>query len=544
MLRCLKSIRSDPKPFVNALIKSYKGISLHFFAFSTFPAVYEFFTSEESIEYAVDFLLKMIEMKAPKDLVESLFQSMLFALWPFVDALWTNMHSGFAAKTEKNCDDVEIMMGFQAAIETCAPLVPPRIGQLIRDMVAWEPEMCASAVWRCLKITFDLWYHHCPEGMSFGCGIPFSTFLDESGAFELGHSISIVNQLVQNKAEVLAYPFNCELCVMACESIVFSQCDFAVFRKAFDGAEERPALFRAIEVDEPLTRLAPYCLDFFPSPDRKPNRRLLFPLKTRADPLFDPSLFIEVHCDNAAVRQAITEDQQKLLELEECFRMKVILDHSHRFSESLVRYRNAVFGRCCANDLRGQRIHPKEMADVAQQFLKHPRKDSSLVAAILPELLRVAVLPELPPSLKERFWKIHQAYHQVAWQELHPTKEFTHISRLVPAATQRVLNNFGNVFRLFSYLFGEVDIIRRKHCSSPDNFAKFVKFVSLASQYQNIIHVFLLFDKLVYQNKFFTSALDERIVGAWSVFTQMMWSLVTEDKELVTIVHQFSAAEM
>jgi hypothetical protein len=547
MLRCLKSIRSYPEKFAEVLVKSYKGISFGLFAFSTFPAIFNFFTSVESIEFGVEFLLRLIELDNGECVVGPLFQSILFALWPFTDALWADFHRGFAAKTSKSFDEMSCMSGLVSSIERCGPLLPGKIRALIRRMASSAPELCASSVLTYLKITFELWYNHCPAGMSFGCGEPFMAFLEKSKDFVLGHSITIVSHLFQNRPEVLVYPFNCEVCMMACESMIFSLCDFEIFRKAFDGVEERPAMFQAIEVDDPLPRFSPYCLDFFPSPDRKRNGcngRSLFRLSPRDDTLFDPSLFVQIHSDEAELEKAIAEDQQKLLELEECFRMKVILRHSRRFHESLVRYRNAAFGRYCKNELHGQRIPPKEMESVARQFLKHPREDPSLVAAILPEILRVVATPEAPPNLKERFWKIRQNYHAVSWKEVHPAKGSGRVVQLVPEATQRQLENFGEVFQLFSYLFGAVEKIRKKHSSSSNDFGKFVKFVSLGSQYEDIIQVFLFFDKLVFQNKFFISALNEKLVKVWSTFTQIMWSLVMKDTELSKAVLQFSAADI
>jgi hypothetical protein len=530
------------------LIKCYKTISLKLFAFATFPAIYHFFTCIESIEYAGEFLLHLISLQAPPDLVEALFHSLLFSLWPFTDALWTDFHREFGAKTDKNFDDISCMRGLQGSIERCAPLIPLKISEVIHELAASAPEMCSSSVLTYLTITFELWYNHCPAGMSFGCGVPFLAFLKESGDFTLGNSISIAHAFFQNRRMVLVYPFNIELCVMACESLVFSRCDFQMFRKAFDGVEQRSAIFNAIDVDDPVPRFSPYCLDFFPSLDRRRNgcygRRLLFPVRTRDDTLFDRSLFAEVKCDDPTVQAAIAEDQQRLLELEDCFRMKVIFRHSHRFHESLVRYRNAAFGRYCENEFRGRRILPHEMEGVAGQFLKHPRDDPSLVAAILPELLRVAAVPELPPHLHERFWKIRQSYLATYWQEFHPAKGSSDVSKIAPQATQRPLQNFGDVFQLFSHLFGAVEKIRKKHGSPSGDFVKFVKFVSLGSQYEDIIQVFLLFDKLVFQNKFFISALNEKLVKVWSTFTQIMWSLVLKDKELATVILQYSGADL
>jgi hypothetical protein len=179
------------------------------------------------------------------------------------------------------------------------------------------------------------------------------------------------------------------------------------------------------------------------------------------------------------------------------------------------------------------------MEAIAHQFLKHPREDPSLVTAFLPELLRIAIVSDSPPGLEKRFWQIRSSYLTTAWEDLRPIKGFTTVFNIAPKATQRELKNFGDVFRLFSYIFEAVVTVGKKHGSSAEDLTRFVKFVSLGTQYQEIMRVFLLFDKLVFQNKFFISALNEKLVKVWSTFTQIMWSFITKNKELATEVIEF-----
>jgi hypothetical protein len=184
------------------------------------------------------------------------------------------------------------------------------------------------------------------------------------------------------------------------------------------------------------------------------------------------------------------------------------------------------------------------MEDVAHQYLRHPRKDPSLVAALLPELLRVTALPQLPDGLQQRFYDIRCKYKKSMYREVHPLRGSRYILELVPQATHREQTNFGDQVRLFSHLFGLVIKITEKHGSSAEDYAKLMKFVSLGSEFKDIIQVFLFFNKLVFQNKSFISLLDENLVKVWNTFTQVMWALVMKDPKLQEGVLMFSRADL
>jgi hypothetical protein len=545
ILRCLKLIRVQPDNFAMALIKTYKTIPIYFFAFTTFPAVYQFFAGIESIEYASLFLANLIAYDAPDGLIGPLFQSLLFGTFPFTDALWANLHKRLAAKP--TIDDVGAISSLTGAIEQCCPLIPATLIALIREMMGRNIELCATVILRFLKITFELWYAHCPSGMSFGCGPSFLLFLHESENFGNGNSVTIANCFHQCRLSVPVYPFTCELCDMSSESMVFSHCDFQTFRQAFQGAEPRAALFKSIEVTDRLSRFAPYVLDYFPNVDRrkKPiSDRLLFTGATPLDTLFEPSLFYAVGIEAGNLRTEIAEDQQKLADLDDVFRMRVHAQFAHSFQQSIRRYRNATFAAFCQNDLRRISIRPGQMGDVARKILKQPREDRSLVFALLPELLRVVTFQELPATFLPRFWALRKAYLATAWVSVIKTPGVQYVIELVPEATRRPLTSFGDVFLLFSHIFSSVRTIGGKHAYAEADFTNVVKFVSLNSEFGGILKVFLFLDKFVLHNEFFMTTLDDQLLQDWNWFSRMMLSTMVQDSGLSADVSKFVTTEL
>jgi hypothetical protein len=326
---------------------------------------------------------------------------------------------------------------------------------------------------------------------------------------------------------------------MSSESVILSHQDFAAFRKAFDGAEQRGALFKAIEVDDQQGRFSPYLLDFFPNIDRRRNtyvERLIF--SSRRDTIFDPRWFTDVG----------TEEQQRILDLEDFFRLRLVMQNVHRFQKSVARFRNAAFSRFCRMLLVAQQIRPRQMADVAAIILKHPpRDDRSLVGSLLPQILNVVTLPELPRNFRPRFWELRRRYLNHAWTDIVAFPRWKYIIELVPEATRRPLGLFGDVFVLFSHIFWVVRKFAKKHGFSalddPDKL-RVIKFVSLNCEFAGILEVFLFFDKLVFQNNYFIASLNEKLVKDWNSFSQMMWSTIVEDVGLSRDVAIFAQAPL
>jgi hypothetical protein len=92
---------------------------------------------------------------------------------------------------------------------------------------------------------------------------------------------------------------------------------------------------------------------------------------------------------------------------------------------------------------------------------------------------------------------------------------------------------------LFTHIFSCVGTARTRHGYAPQDFARLIKFVSLSSEFADILKVFLLFDKFVLQNRYFMSTLDERLLQDWNCFAQMMLSVIVQDQALSADVSTF-----
>jgi hypothetical protein len=537
LLRGIKLIRQKPQVFAKAVIQTYPTLILQQFAFLTFPALYQFFTAVESCNSASEFIQELISLRAPSELIMALLRSFLFATYPFIDAVWFNFHAKFCAK--QRIDDMVAIQGLGDCIEMCAPLLPPLFPQIIQSFLNTDPEMCCRAVTDYLKVAFTLWNNHVAEAMSFGCGQSVVNFLDICNDFQAGHAITLVSRILSCKFSVVAYPSNLELCDMSSEAIVLSHFDIAVFRKAAEGADPPLGLNRAIDTEENMPRFTPYLLDYFATFDRR--KRPVQVLRT----LFDEDLFADVSgAKDPALKTSIMEYQHNLRELEEVFRMKLLLRGVRVFHGSLVRFRNAAFAEFCRRHLRTMTIGAKQMDKTAKQILGRSNEARSLMPSVLAELLNAIKLPEPESALLHSFWALKKEYLQSAWKEVETYKGFSYLIALVPAATRRSLSNFGDVFVLFSHVFWVRRQIVRYFKSSEQDSTKLMKFLSLSSEFGGILKVFLFFDKLVLQNEFFTSVLDGTLVADWNSFCRIMLVTVASNEKLFNAISIFAASDL
>jgi hypothetical protein len=126
-----------------------------------------------------------------------------------------------------------------------------------------------------------------------------------------------------------------------------------------------------------------------------------------------------------------------------------------------------------------------------------------------------AVIREAPPGFEARFWQIRRGlFDRRVGRLCNRVRLFHRFTQIAPQATQRELANFGGLFSPVQLLVrnGDEKKLQKFNGSSADDLVRFVKFVSVGgSQYNEILGVFLMFDRLVFQNKFFMSALSERV---------------------------------
>jgi hypothetical protein len=421
----------------------------------------------------------------------------------------------------------------------------------MQDFLGRFPDLCCAAVLSYLRKSFEFWYDHSPEGMSFGCGRTFIGFLDGSADFRVGNSVTIVASFLKCKARVPVCPSSAESCEIPCEPIVFSHFDFEVFRKAFRATEAKAAHFDMIVVTEKAPRFAPYQLDFFPAAVAKPNRNRhcliaidnLEDFVVDSDPIFEQAIqksitLDSVEFDTYKIKRSIAECQLRLRDMEDFLYIKLDLKRTRHFQKSICRARDYCFARYCHKFVPTLAWESHGIEGTVRHLLVNSPEIDCLTGPLLAELVNAVTVPDPPSSLDRRFAKLRKSYMEKAWGELLAHPGVRYVIELVPEVTRRQHTQFGNVFVLFTHIFAEVrEICEYFGCQQES--AKVVKFLALNSDFKEILKVFLFFDPLVFQAEFLTHHLGTKRVADWNAFCNVMRATIQQDPDLVREVSDY-----
>jgi hypothetical protein len=123
---------------------------------------------------------------------------------------------------------------------------------------------------------------------------------------------------------------------------------------------------------------------------------MFFTGRDHTDRIFDAALFADAKSADAQLRHSIADEQQKLSDLKNCFRMRMNAHSAHQFQQSIRRYRNTSFTAFCQGHFKWAVIQSEQMVEYTESLVRQLREDRSLVVAILSELLCVITLAELP----------------------------------------------------------------------------------------------------------------------------------------------------
>ena len=551
MLRVLKSLHSRPLRFAVSFIKSYKQINLNAFAFTTFPALFEFFTTHESVYCAAQFALDLITKKAPDDLMRPIFTSFLFSSFSFTDALWTNFHRRVCSK--KRLVESGIVMEMSGAVTDCSPLLPLATVGLIQEMLSKKPELCCDCIVRYLSITFDLWYDFSGEGMSFGCGDAIKTFFSQNTGTYLGNILTIASNMLRREERIRTVPSYTSVVGLSSEYVVFSSADIAVIPKVFFGVADDIPLFDQLRSEAELPRFAPQAFDYFPNTRKTSScyddsRMFLtelatFPMEDNA--IFDKAITYNVDLkttefEEYALKKSIIHAQKEIAELEDYLDIRIKENAAMGLQNTLRRWRSYCFGRKCRDLLEnvpiGASCEGLEM--IVERIIGNARDFEFLFWPFLLELLNHVKIKVPPLSILRRFDRIRAEYFKQAWNDISCLPDTNYIFPIVPEPGRRTLTKIGDQVRLFSHVFHELVVICRKFDFERE-LRNVMKFVFLTGEFHEIMPLFLFLEKEVFSSEMFINSMDEELVSEWNEFFQMLWTTISVDDELIHDVTAF-----
>ena len=551
MLRVLKSLHSRPLKFAVSLIKSYKAVELNLFAFTTFPALFEFFTTHESVYCAAQFALDLVTKKGPDELIGPIFLSFLFSSFCFTEAYWSNFHRRVCAK--KRLFENTIVMEMSVSASQCSPLLPLATVGLIQEVLSKRPELCCSCIVKYLAVTFELWYNYSEEGMSFGCGDAIKEFLEQPTSTNIGNILTIASNMLRREERIRTVPSYTSVVGLSNEHVVFSSIDMATMPKVFVGVADDIPLFDQLKVEEGLGRFTPQAFDYFPNTRKTSScyddsRMFLtelatFPMEDNA--IFDKAITYKVDLkthefEEYALKKSIINSQKEIAELEDYLDIRLKEDAAMELQKTLRRCRAYAFSKKCRQLLQFTPVEPNGacLENTFQEAIGDAFDCQSLFWPFMLELLNYVRMRNPTVAILSRYERIRSEYFKRAWNEVSQLADTTYLIPIVPEPGRRTLTNIGDIVRLIGHIFKELVVISEK-LGIESELRHLMKFMFLSSEFPDLMRVFLLLEKEVFSSETFMNLMDETLVSQWNEFFQMIWSTISADDELLRDVTNF-----
>ena len=103
--------------------------------------------------------------------------------------------------------------------------------------------------------------------------------------------------------------------------------------------------------------------------------------------------------------------------------------------------------------------------------------------------------------------------------------------------------NFGNMFVILTNVFNEIRTIS-EHFYKKENIelmiSSTIKSIILLSDYQELIHVFLFFEKFAFREANFFRRLNYKEFNNWNYFFQAFWELMSNDNIFIKQCLEFN----
>lgn len=558
VLGTIKKIHNQPWKFASVLVDIADQIPINFFAYSTFPALFGYFVSSDLCEPAAQFVLDLIAIPAPDSVIEPIFLSFLFSSYAFIDALWYNVYYKLAATNRKS--DQEIFKILCQSIQECNPLLSKSLYFVIRELCKEvHYKMCAHIISLFLDITFNQWYKHTTYGACFGCGNSLQQFLNKLTDPALcADLITIVSHFITNPSKMNVAPAFISRCNLQAEKLLVSFADLQLFvkltrpiSKYINMADQMQRFISEMDA----TTLSPFSLDLFLNVGKvKPPQSQLIPLpeigfELIIDPIFEKAIQLNTNLNTTEFRvyslkkkiltlRLTYDDQFEYVELK--FNYNLAVD----FEQSILRNRDMLYSEYVEQKLNSLELKSVRniQSSVVNLMGEGFDQDRLAAAAFIEHLNSTNFKTKIvPKSFKEFFAEIVHSQLKVLWPKMSKEPGQKYLLTLLPVLTRRKGIKIGQICSVMTLVLQQIFIINRKFypIDNQTHRIEILQFVMLASNYDNLLDIFFLFEKVLFHDQFFISLQSKETMRNWSMFFQMMWVTVGLKNEFFRTALQF-----
>ena len=564
LINCLKMLYLQPKTFALSLIDSkLSEKEFGVVAYTTFPALFGYFTSQEYSESAGYFLLDMVTAGAPQYMVQHLVCSFLLSAYPFNDSLWCN----FARKYERFAfpDTSKVHEVLIECINECVSLLPYTHFFILREIATNNIELAFKILFcTFLPMTFKIWSLRAPFALAVGKLNEVNKYFEENKNWPSDMAVCVIASFTKNKGRINTIPSYSNKCKLPSETMIFSKKDISFFCRMFQSISSKMTMFNELEK---LAEVYPnncyeaFSLSFFnrPSPS-KPQLTGLISYNVSFANDFTPNAVLEKALQqyNESLAKGVSESS-----MHDFFRSKEFIEYKEKKEYSLLISK--------AQD-QEEVICLSQMLSEIERFQASMKNQYRLISGCFMEELsdKIIATKELSLGTIEDIWTDvicgHESVTMEAFVEILnkikyeniivsrklldkvirtivQTKEAIDvkfrqsptISGLPPMLTNRTLLKPGSFFVLIQFIINSIyELVENMEKVDGTKVIPIMvlKFVLRMSNCERNIIYFLFFEKIIFRSSCIRH-FPQKIVNQFNLFFQAMWELIGSSPTLL-----------
>ena len=569
LINLLHSLFQQPRPFVHALIDSnIPETEACRFAYTTFPAIFNYFMSSEMYEAGSLFVLDLVTSPAPSFLIKQIVTAFMFSSYSFIDVLWCS----FARRYENyGFPDEDIVHRLIVeSIASTLPLLSSSLYFILRELYKNNPSLLYEILFSCfLHNTFLSWAMRSPMGLSLNSLNVVTNYFENQKNPNTTKAQEIIQIFLVNTNErVNSTPSYIPETNLSCEIMIFSHRDISVICQLFQSISNNILMFDDMKEFGDLfgtKSYEPFQITYF---HLQPSNHFNMMKEKFSNTLFqipkiDTSLFIKDSILEKLYQQYLNnlnkgssvnnlyfqterfikyktiKEIEFLLEAssvqDEMILLKMAYNNIQSFSLSIEGLFHQLLGwylkHVIVNLMNIEFIHYQDIEILTEQIIQH---HESFRIPVFIELLNFIDVDKYVVD-KELIEKILKTVILSKTESEDIMKQSRTITGLPIMLTNRLILKPGQFFVIMNFI---IEIINKmsneedqsnNHKISRSSMMKFV--LKLSNCERNIIH-FLFFEKIVFRSSFIRF-LPRNIVNNFNFFFQSMWDLLKDNETLL-----------
>ncbi|KAH0790858.1 hypothetical protein GPJ56_005279 [Histomonas meleagridis] len=564
MLKLLKQLHFDPTEYVQPMIEEFlkdDEIPISFYAFSTFPSMFGFFTNHEFAVYACNFIKALVkkgsfqDSEKYHDLIFTFTLSIMFSAFSFSETLWNDFKSRIGQKTW--ILDWTITSNLTHSINQVSRLIPDYIPDLLSFIFNHKDGslITAEVIIIYLITIFKIWSNFTSEGNTFQLSERVLKFLQNSipEGYKETHAHEFASLFINLRSHVPEIPSYHDVGHFSL-ILYFSHADFLFISKTFPDTP----LYQLIKRLPLVTKnefLFTYSLEYFPETRERDDsfidliiplppdlNRCTYQMDSKFENLlkFNKNVNAETsrELNEYLLRKEINDHWNSYFIIKEINDILYHIKQSTNYLINITSQRNKTFSSLLSKLYTQDKIKNsiKTVGRYLSRIVEACPKPETLILYIYPVFLNDIIYnPQIIPDKKRKeFLSIQTENSNIFVREFRDSPSYKYVLYLVNLINSLKEMRIGNAFRVYTDFFHKVRLMYNYRISRTTmDFSVYFNTLYSSTNSPIALDVYLFFANLIFPDLGLSNILCKTDVELWCLFFNSIQLLLSRKEKLV-----------